>query len=167
MAMKWLDRVKRALGAATADLLENEDDIAPARVRSGTRLSDALAALRDRLAWCTVELHTITRARETTQGELDALLAKAQFAVGEAREDLARAALQHRLTLEQKRDDSHANEGLLRAEIEQLEAVIAAIVASEAGGESAPATDSRIMAQLAELDRLTATRERIGGTSGG
>lgn len=154
----FLGQVRRLLGSLAGEFVERGDGSS----RDAVRLAKARSAIHDELGLLFVEQRRIEKDRAASANELETLLGKATFAVAEAREDLARAALVHRDRLERRLAELEQEQQQIRAGIATLEETAASLDHPHEGATGA----SLIAAQLAELDRLlqaqTPDNERKG-----
>ena len=153
MTGRLLERLAILMASDLADFLEIEGEAGDDAGKEIDRLLvDLRAALGERLATAHVKSKELAVLSET----LTDYASKAEFAVSSGRDDLARSALERKLTLTREADAIREELAFLDRESGQLEAAIAKLVdeRTQIMGESGSAGAPDQSAQLAELDAL-------------
>lgn len=142
---RTIERLQATIRRRLADFLElapPDDDAAPARNAVEERIDE----LRSRLGKALAARRVIERRQRGTASA--DLAAKAEFAIAQGRDDLARAAVQRRLEIERADLDFDRDLAAIDAEAAALEAALLAMSDGAARGNLA--------AKLEELDALIA-----------
>lgn len=141
-AERLVDRVNRLVRAGLDNINDREMPPAPPRTAD-----EALFLVRDRLGKLIVERRNLQRRIDGVPEAASDLATKAELAVREGREDLARAAFDEAARLGLGRDGLMDALGAINADIALLEEAASRLAGPEPW-------DRRTHALLAELDRL-------------
>lgn len=151
MVPRLSERVFLLLKASLVDLLEFGGDSDGANQQG-----ELLSELKHELGRLIAHRHSIVKLRASSQEALTDLDNKAAIAVERDREDLARAALEHKSALKSERDDRQATIDFLDLQIDKISKVIRALEHDQPSAKT-------LKAQLSELDVLVAEFDATKG----
>ena len=151
MVPRLSERVFLLLKASVTDLLDFGGD-SSATHQQGELLSE----LKHELGRLIAHRHSIVKLRASSDEALTELDNKAAIAVERDREDLARAALEHKSVLKSERDDRQATIDFLDLQIDKISKVIKTLEHDEPSAKT-------LKAKLNELDALVAKFDATKG----
>ena len=149
-----MERAARLIKSDLADFFEVSTGDAEQAKRD---LDDTLAHLRAGLGERLAAAHKTSKTLSALSAEHATISEKAEFAVSEGRDDLARVALARKFELSRRMDELSAELAGINAETGQLEDAIARVLAHRDAAE-ADNTKQGPASALSELDTLFAAR---------
>lgn len=163
MSAGLLERISDMMKADLADFFEMTDQEGHSPTRE---VDDMLVQLRAALGERLAKAHKASKTLATLSEDLVTYASKAEFAVANGRDDLARSALAQKVALTRQIDELRADLADIDDETRQLEAAIAKLVQHRGeclapygvGQHSDPANRDQA-SQLAELDALFAAKQ--------
>ncbi len=149
-----MERVARLITSDLADFLDIDSESSEKAIRSIDALTlHAQAELGQRLA----TQHQLEKSLAALNAAKADLAAKAEFAVSEGRDDLARTALSEKIRISLEVEHLNQTQNNLQTEIAHLEEALARIALHKLtvlGEDQTPGSSASQTQQLAELEAL-------------